>query len=208
MCEMPFRHDHNATREGECPTAEPEDEFALDRTKVTQVGRGKAVTVRRCAMRIVTIPGRHFRRAHGERSHAARLRKVRAHDPDSPSPYRHRRRRLRRTLRRSGARRCAGRCDRDRQAQPSPVPAAALPGGDRGAVTRGHRRSDPRDPCRPEERARAARPGDRDRPGSAPGHADGRQTAFLRLADPRHGCAPFVLRQGPLGRPRPRDQDH
>ena len=47
------------------------------------------------------------------------------------SPRRHRRRRLRRALRRKGARRRAVRRDRRRPAQLPPVPAAALPGGDR-----------------------------------------------------------------------------
>ena len=55
------------------------------------------------------------------------------------APGRDHRRRFRRARRRAGAEACAGRSHAARPAQPPPVPAAALPGGDGRPLARRHR---------------------------------------------------------------------
>ena len=75
-------------------------------------------------------------------------------------------------------RKSAGAGDARRPPQPPSLPAAALPGRDRGALTRRHRVPDPRDPATSSERQRAARGGRVDRrPGVA---RSSRRTAALR----------------------------
>ena len=105
----------------------------------------------------------------------ARLRRVHPHAARRPSrgapwraavshaPRRHHRLRVRRPVRRQGAATRAGRGGGGGSHQPPPLPAAALPGRDRGALRGRHRAADPRRPATPAQRERRARRGRRHR---------------------------------------------
>ena len=119
--------------------------------------------------------------------------------------------RLRRAVRHEGAQERRRRRDDDREDDPSPVPAAALPGGDRHPVPGRDRPADARDPRGPEERPGHPRRGQEHRPRPAPGHLAGARPDHhhaVRLA-PRGGRRGAVLlRQRPLRRARARHEEH
>ena len=93
-----------------------------------------------------------------------------------------------------------------RPPQPPPLPAPALPGGHRGAQPGRHRHAPALDPARGRERHRPPGRGRVGRPGRPPPRPR-RRPDDLRLARPRRGRDPLLLRPRRLGAARPGPQD-
>ena len=116
---------------------------------------------------------------------------------------------VRRTEGRADAAPRPGPGDPDRPPQSSPVPAAALPGGDGGADSERHRLADPPDPPGPAERRGAAGDASRSIAAEAKTVDPGRRRADrLRLPDRGDRRDPLVLRPRRVGARRARPEEH